>query len=150
MNRIRQMFGLALVFILAGLGMTAEAQRPTYGVNNQQVRQLIRRIENRTDLFRSSIGAALNRSRIDGTNREDDINAFVSDFENATNQLRDRFNSRQSVAADVQNVLDRAALIDSFMRRNRVGTQAERDWASLRMDLNQLARTYGVAWNWNT
>src|SRR4051812_47854114 len=151
MNRIRQVFGLALVFMLAGLGMTAQAQRRAYSATDLQVRQLIRRIENHTSVFRGSLSAALDRSRIDGTNREDNINAFVSDFENAANQLRDRFNRRQSVAADVQNVLDRAAFIDNFMRRNRlVDAQAERDWTSLRTDLNELARVYGLTWNWNT
>ena len=149
MNRIKQIFSLALVFVLAGLSMTAEAQRRPYRATNQQVGQLIRRIENRTDLFRTSLDAALDRSRIDGTRREDNINQFVSDFESATNQLRDRFNSRRAVAADVQNVLDRAAVIDSFMRRNRLGTRAESDWASLRVDLNELARIYGVSWQWD-
>jgi len=151
MNRSRQAFSLALVFVLAGLGMmTAQAQRRTYGTTNQQTRLLIRRIESRANIFRSSLTSALDNSRIDGTQREDNINQFVSDFESATNQLRDRINTRQVVAADVQNVLDRAALIDSFMRRNRLNAQAERDWASLRTDLNELARTYNIAWNWNT
>src|SRR4051794_36009482 len=114
MNRIRQTFSLALVLALAGLGMTAQAQRRTYGTTNLQTRQLIRRIENRTNIFRSSLNAALDNSRLDGTRREDNISQFVSDFESATSQLRDRINSRQNVSADVQNVLDRAALIDSF------------------------------------
>jgi hypothetical protein len=64
--------------------------------------------------------------------------------------LRDRFNSRQSVSSDVQNVLDRAAFIDGFMRRNRLSGQVNSDWASLRTDLNQLASIYSVTWNWNT
>ena len=148
MNRIRQTFGLALVFVFAYVGMTAQAQRRTYGTTNLQTRQLIRRIENRTNIFRSSLNAALDNSRLDGTRREDNINQFVSDFESATNQLRDSFNSRQDVSTSVQAVLDRAALIDSFMRRNRLNAQAERDWASLRTDLNELARTYNIAWNW--
>ncbi|HEX8845519.1 MAG TPA: YMGG-like glycine zipper-containing protein [Pyrinomonadaceae bacterium] len=150
MNRIKQIFSLALVFAFAALSMTvAQAQRRPYRATDQQVRQLISRIESRTDIFRGSLDSALNRSRVDSTRTEDDINQFVRDFENATDQLRDRFNRRQSVSADVQNVLDRAALIDSFMRRNRLGARAERDWASLRVDLNELARTYGVSWRWD-
>jgi hypothetical protein len=149
MNRIRRMFSVALVLALAGLSMTAEAQRRPYRATDQQVRQLIRRIENRTNTFRSTLDTTLDRSRIDGTQQEDNINQLVGDFENATNTLRDRFNSRQSVSADVQNVLNQAALIDRFMRRNRVGVRAEQDWASLRLDLNELARTYGVAWRWD-
>ena len=149
MNRIGRIFSVALVLALAGLSMTAEAQRRPYRGTDQQVRQLIRRIENRTDTFRSTVAATLDRSRIDGTQREDNINQLVADFESATNILRDRFNSRQSVSADVQNVLNQAALIDTFMRRNRLGVRAEQNWASLRLDLNELASTYGVAWQWD-
>ena len=149
MNRMRRMFSLALVLALACIGMTAQAQRRTYRGTDQQVRQLITRIESRTNLFRSDLDARLDRSRIDGTRREDDINQLVGDFENATNRLRDRFNSRQSVSADVQSVLDQAALIDSFVRRNRLGARSERDWASLRLDLNELASVYGVSWRWD-
>jgi hypothetical protein len=149
MNRIRRIFSVALVLAFASLAMTAQAQITTTRVNNQQVRQLIRRIENRTDVFRASLDASLDRSRINSTNAEDDINRFVADFESATNQLRDRFNSRQDVSADVQNVLNQAALINRFMRRNRLGARPESDWASLRVDLNELARIYGVSGRWD-
>jgi hypothetical protein len=146
---MRRMFSLALVLALACIGMTAQAQRRTYRGTDQQVRQLITRIESRTNVFRTDLDARLDRSRIDGTRQEDDINQLVGNFENATNQLRDRFNSRQSVSADVQSVLDQAALIDSFVRRNRLGARAERDWASLRLDLNELASVYNVSWRWD-
>ena len=149
MNRIRRIFSVALMLAFASLGMTAQAQIRTTQVNGRQVRQLVRRIENRTDVFRTSLDASLDRSRINSTNAEDDINRFVADFESATNQLRDRFNSRQDVSADVQNVLNQAALIDRFMRRNRLGARPESDWASLRVDLDELARIYGVSWSWN-
>ena len=150
MNRIRRIFSVAMLLALASITMTTQAQIRTNRATNQQIRQLIVRIENRTDVFRSSLDARLDRSRINNTNAEDDINRMVADFENATNQLRDRFNSRQAVAADVENVLRQATYIDSFMRRNRLGARPERDWASLRVDLNELARLYNVAWRWDT
>jgi hypothetical protein len=151
MNRIRQTFGVALIVAFAALSVTVvQAQRRTSGMNNRQVRQLIVSIENRTDVFRASLDRRLDRSRVNNTRTEDNINQFVADFESATDRLRDRFNSRQETEVDVQEVLNRAAPIDSFMRRNRVGAQPERDWASLRTDLNTLARLYNVSWNWNT
>ena len=143
-NRMRHVISLAVVFALASLGLTVQAQRP-YRLNDQQVQQIIRRIENRTDVFRSSLDAALDRSRMDGTNREENINRFVREYEHATNRLRDRFNERRSVAADVEEVLDRAMNIDNFMRSRRLGVRAERDWANLRMDLNELAQAYNVS-----
>lgn len=151
MNRIRHTYSLVLIFLLVGLGLTAQAQRRPYNTADYQARQLIRRIDDHTNAFRNSLDTALDQSRIDGTRREDNINAFVADFENATSQLRDRVNNRQSVSTtDVQNVLDRAAFIERFMRRNRLGAQAEGNWASLRTDLDELARLYNVSWNWNT
>ncbi|HKC65416.1 MAG TPA: hypothetical protein VKB86_17370, partial [Pyrinomonadaceae bacterium] len=150
MNRIRQIFSLALVFLLAGLSASAQTQRRTYRVSNYQVRQLISRIQSRTDIFRGDVSAALNSGSVNTTYNNGDISAFVTDFQSAVTQLNDRLNNRQAVNADVQNVLDRAALIDSFVRSNRLGVQAERDWANIRLDLNTLARDYGIAWNWNT
>jgi hypothetical protein len=46
-------------------------------------------------------------------------------------------------------VLRRASLIDSFMLRNGLDTAAQSGWQALREDLNDLARAYGIAWNWN-
>src|SRR5215208_3030147 len=120
MSRMRRILSVAVVLAFAGLMLPTQAQIRRNRATNLQIRQLITRIETRTDVFRSSLDARLDRSRINSTNAEDNINQLVSDFENSTNQLRDRFNSRQAVSADVQNVLNQAALIDSFMRRNRL------------------------------
>lgn len=148
LNRMRYAMMMALILALASIGMTAQAQ---YRTNDRQVRQLIRRIEDRTDRFRSSLNSALDRSRLDGTNREDNINQFVNDFEQATNRLRDNFNSRQSTTSDVQEVLNRASRIDRFMQRqgSRLDATAQNDWIALRSDLSTLASYYRVSWNWN-
>ena len=141
-----------MVFALTtlSLGTTpAQAQRRAYRLTDRQVEQILRRVENRADTFRRSLDSSLDNSRIDGTRREDNINMFVADFETATNDLRSRFNSRRSVAADVELVLNRAARIDDFMRRNALNTRAQNDWSLLRNDLNELARAYGVTANWN-
>jgi hypothetical protein len=138
----------ALVLALASAGMTVQAQ--TYNRSQRSTRQLIRRIEQRTAVFRASVDATLDSSRIDGTRREDNINQFMRDFEQSVSNLSDRFRSRQAVAADVQDVLTRAADINSFMQRNRLSTRAQTDWTALRQDLDELARVYNVTWNWNT
>ncbi|MCA1613766.1 MAG: hypothetical protein LC800_06365, partial [Acidobacteria bacterium] len=127
---------------------TGYGQRP-YRVGDQQLRALIARIENRTDVFRTSLGRSLNRSDINGTRTEDDINRFVADFERATDLLRDRFNGRTSVAGDVENVLRQAAFIDNFVQRNTLNNRAENNWSLIRTDLNELAAAYSVAWNWD-
>ena len=121
-----------------------------YRVGDATLRQLIRRIETRTDTFRASVDTALDRSRYDGTRAENNVNQFIRDFEVATDALRDRFNSRNSAVGDVENVLRRAAYIDEFMRRNNLTRRAENEWSLIRTDLNTLASAYSVAWNWDT
>lgn len=150
MSQVRVTVSFALMVVLSGIA-TAVGVGPQsrYYADDREVQQLIRRIENRTDNFRASLERALDRSRLDETRREDNINQLVSDFEQATNQLRDRFDARQSAASDVQTVLDRAASIDRFMQRQRVAAAAERQWDLLKGDLNTLAGYYRVAWNWS-
>jgi hypothetical protein len=150
MSRIRQTLSVALVLALVSLGLTtAEAQRRPSRMNDRQVGDLIRRVETSTDRFRASLDSALDRSRYDNTGAENNINGFVQSFEQATDRLRDRFNTRASVAADVEFVLQQAAAIDTFMSANRLTRRAQDDWRLVRTDLDALARAYSVTWNWS-
>jgi hypothetical protein len=124
------------------------ATQRAYRVNDSQVETLLRRVETRSDAFRTSLDRALDRSRFDSTNRENNINEFVKEFENSTDELRRKFDGRTSVDEDVSNVLLRAARIDDFMQRNlRRETIAQRDWSNLRTDLNLLSSYYSLAFN---
>lgn len=146
MNAIRKtlLAFLAVVVLSAGATLT-QAQRQTYRGTARSVRQLILRIDNRTDIFRNAINAQ-NQSRVYTTNGEN-LNNLVDDMDRAVLQLRERFDRRQSTATDAQDVLNRAALIDRFMTdRNVRGTAVLRSWTNLRADLNQLATVYSLTW----
>ncbi|MDI1241896.1 MAG: YMGG-like glycine zipper-containing protein [bacterium] len=139
---------VAFALVLSGLAATSQAQR-SVRVNDRQVENIIRNIERRSDNFRRSFDAALDRSRLDGTYAEDNVNEFVKSFEDATNDLRSRFNGRTALASDVDNVLNRAAMIDQFMRTNLRQRRVQGDWALLKSDLQRLANAYSVAFNLN-
>jgi len=146
MNAIRKtlLAFLAVVVLSAGATLT-QAQRQTYRGTARTVRQLILRIDNRTDIFRNAINAQ-NQSRVYTTNGEN-LNNLVDDLDRAVLQLRERFDRRQSTATDAQDVLNRAALIDRFMTdRNVRGAAVLRSWTNLRATLNQLATVYGLTW----
>ena len=121
-----------------------------YRISDKQVEEIIHRIESQSDVFRKSLDRALDKSRLDGTRQEDDINSFVKEFYKETKRLRDHFDSHKSTVSDVQTVLDRAAQIDQFMRRNRLkrGKEAQKEWLQLRMNLDELAQVYNVNWRW--
>src|SRR5437763_3498487 len=143
---------IALVFVITCLGAATRAQAQVVGepyrLNDKEVDRILHRIENQADNFRHSLDAALDRSRLNGTHREDDINGFIKNFDQQTKRLRDRFKDHKSVAADVESVLNSAASIDQFMRRQRLSEHAENDWSALRASLDDLAQAYNVTWHW--
>jgi hypothetical protein len=146
MIRGRRRFAAIAAISLLCLGFNAIAQQRSYRGTYQSVLQLIHRIEDRTDLFRNSLDAALDQGTLDGSSAEDNINLLVRDFDTAVSRLRERFDRRQSTAVDAQEVLNRAAVIDEFLRRRPVDARTQRAWANLRLQLNQLARAYTVTW----
>ena len=132
---------------LAGPVMAQVIGQP-YRLSDKDVENIIHRTEQQSDRFRSSLDAALDKSRIDGTNREDDINSFVKEFYQQTKTLHDKFNDQKSTAPDVQSVLERAARIESFMRRYPLSSRAQDDWSTLKVALDELAAAYSVSWRW--
>lgn len=124
------------------------ASETPYRLSDKEVEQIIRRVEKQSDSFRSSLRSALKKGRYKRIEREDQINAYVKEFYQETKRLRDHFDDHKSTGADVQSVLDRAARIDDFMRRYRLTSDAQNDWANLRANLDELARTYNVTWRW--
>lgn len=149
LNRLARAYGVTFSFDGRTLSPTVVASQGAYRVSDSQVETLLRRIETRTDTFRSNLDRALDRSRFDGRNSEDNINSFVEEFEQATGDLRRKFDGRTSVGGDVENVVVRAARIDDFMRRNLRRAAVQRDWSLIRTDLNQLANYYSLAFNLN-
>ena len=121
-----------------------------YRVSDKEVERIIKSIEQQSDRFRSSLDDALDKSRFNGTNREDDINSFIKGYYEQTKQLRDHFDKHHSATADVEAVLDRAARLDDFMRRNRLSSKAQDEWSTLKNNLDELAAAYNVSWRWDS
>lgn len=139
-------------FALAVFCFTAannvNAQNRAYTATDSQVQYLLNRIETRTDTFRTEMSRAIDTSRLNNTDAEDSANNYVADFENATDALKQKFGARDSVDADVQDVLSRAAFINQFLQNNRLTTGVQNNWNYIRTDLNTMARYYGITGNW--
>ena len=143
---------IVLVFVMTCLGTVTRTQAQVsgepYRLSDKEVERILHRIEDQANKFRHSLDASLDRSRLNGTNREDDINAFIKSFDEQTKRLRDHFDHHKSVAPDVEAVLNRAADIDRFLRRQRLNERAQNDWSNLRASLDELAAAYNVTWRW--
>ena len=148
---LHRLFIASVLCVCAALLVsTANAQvvGQPYRLNDKDVEKIIRRIEQQSDRFRASVDKSLDKSRFNGSNREDDINSFIKDFYEQTKHLRARFDKHHSATGDVEAVLDRAARIDDFMSRNRLSSKAQEDWSALKSNLDELAAAYNVSWRW--
>jgi hypothetical protein len=145
MYRLTKFTTVAAILLLSAI--TVPAQRASYEGTYQSVRQLIIRIENRTDVFRRNLNTAFNRGRIDDPREQEGLIRLASDFDNAVSQLRTRFEQRQASTADVQNVLNLASQIDNRLNQQRVNARTQNNWTNLRSDLNELASTFRLSWS---
>ena len=140
---------ISIVFAGATVPAAAQVVGQPYRLSDKDVEKIIKRIENQSDKFRSSLDSALDKSRFNGSSREDDINAFVKAFYEETKRLRNHFDAHKSTAPDVESVLQRAARIDGFMRRYPLSSRAQDEWSTLRTYLDELAQAYNVGWQWS-
>jgi hypothetical protein len=137
----RALLGLSLALLVA----PGRAAQPTR-YSDREVRAVVTRLDDRAGAFRKHLDPALDRSPLDGSRREDNINDFARDFHTAVRHLRGDLEDRQRSSAAVDEVLWRASAIQRFMERQRLDEAAERDWALLSADLSELARMFGVRW----
>jgi hypothetical protein len=132
-----------LALVTAGLATTGMAQ---FGANDTAIRDVVRRIQTRTDSLQRAVQNAADRNNY----RIDDINRLILDFETSVNQLDRRLGTRRSTTSNAQAVLDRAVQIDNFFASNRLGAGSRREWQAIRTDVDQLAGFYSLSVPWNS
>jgi hypothetical protein len=140
-------FMLLAFSIVIGVGV--QAQQQTNRNNTRQVGIMLQRLERSSSRFRNSLNLALVQGSVDQMRPQNDVSTFESGFELAIKQFREQFTRRLAVATDVETILQKASPINSFVTQNTLNPRVRNDWASVRTDLNTLANTYGVTWQWN-
>ena len=74
------------------------------------LKETLKQLEEDTDRFAKSLDSDLDHSRHNGSRREDEINAYVHAFEEATDRLKDRCTALVEFAQVPQPLLERAQL----------------------------------------
>ena len=111
------------------------------------VKNLCQHIEDVADDFKETLDKALDASKLNNTKTEDEINQYVKDFRNATNNLQDHYNGDRA-KDDAKEVLTRGNKIDGFMRKYPLTSEVQDMWVPVRTDLDRLAKFYALSWKW--
>ena len=144
MRRIAGMVVLAWGLMLA---MPVVGQNGRVGVYTRtDVRDLVQRMERHSDDFRKHFEKALDKSALDGTDREDRLRRWTQDLEDSLDKFKDDYNNGRIRAVEprVNMLLAIAAGINRAMLYRTFDADAERDWDLLRSDLNALAIVYNL------
>lgn len=117
-----------------------------YGRNgrydNRTLRDAARRVHNRSRDFQRHLDSALDRSRIDDTRREDNINQLANEFRNAASNFRDRVDDGRAYnrgVSEAQRLLQIGSRLDRVTSRVRLDSRTASDWSQIRQDLRLIA-----------
>ncbi|MCX6625776.1 MAG: hypothetical protein NTY38_32875 [Acidobacteria bacterium] len=110
-----------------------------------RVAGIVADLERRTDEFKGALRRALDRSRMDRTRREDDLNREASKLERAANRLHESWNADRDFERSRRNLamaISAGQDIQRAMSRHRLRGDVQREWSAVRRELNMLADVF--------
>jgi hypothetical protein len=113
------------------------------------LRDSVRRLKDLSGRFEDHLDSALDRSRVDGTRREDNLNDVAREFHKAARDLEDRFDDRRDLnrsSGEAHRVLNIGERLDRVVQRIGDG-RVRNDWMQIRQELNVIADAYGYRTN---
>jgi len=160
--------------MLAVVSLSTLAQAQTNPFTKAQVGDRIRKVEDGVDQFQKYLesrgqsaknradsaqgsGATTRRQRSDSANTDartnqanqtkDDLENAMDDLNRTTNRLRRKFDPTSNyleTKTQTEQVMDSARRVNQVMTKGNYGSQAEKYWAALRANINDLARCYNL------
>ena len=163
MNRRTLNFSILAAAVLAlCLPILAAAQGgygyPDYGRNRngnygrydeRYVKDSIQRLDRLAKDFERDLDRALDNSRVNGTRREDRINAQGHDFRRAVSDLKSRFGNGRDLNRsrnEAQRVMQEAQQFDRIGRSRGFDNRVASEWSQIQQELNVIADAYGLGY----
>ncbi len=137
-------FAFAILAFVSFTGVTA-AQR----ANTREVRDTIRSLNLKLEDFQNRLSYQLESSSTD-RRMSDNVMADVRELQSRVRGFDQDIAARRDNRDTLNDILDVASNVNSFMRSNRQYRGLENDWAAIRTQLDRIASNYGITRNWVT
>ena len=163
MNRYKNYFtAIAIATMILGITVVATAQRrnnqtydPYYGRSNVNLSYAIKNLRNNARRFEDDLDRQLDRSRYDGTAREDDLNRLAGRFKNAAEDLDDEYEGRSrgsmnSSSDEARRVVSYGSQLDNALSRSRItynNINLQQTWGAIEQDLMTISNAYNLRYN---
>ncbi len=144
-------FAVAVMALCLPMLAAAQGRYDPWGRNNgrydeRYVRDSIHRLDRLAKDFEREVDRNLDRSRRDGTRREDQINARANQFRDAVGDLKSEFGNGRDLNRsrdEAQRVFQEARQLErGFLGRGGNGRMGSL-WNQIRQELNVISNVYG-------
>jgi len=137
---------LSLAVLIAPQASSAQG-RYVNQYSKAQVGQIISNLESSSRTFKSNFDRAMDNSNYNGTRDEDRFNGYIKDFDKQVTELRREYNRQNNwwnIRDEVEDVIEEAGPVNNMMNTISFRRNIERQWNSLRNDINKLADTFDM------
>lgn len=154
-NRHTLKFSLLVLGIVAFcMPVVANAQ---WGRNDRNdrydgrgLRDSVHRLDRLAKDFERDMDRALDRSRANGTRREDQINQQVHEFREAVGDLKSRVGNGRDLnrsADEARRVLEQGQMVDRIARPRWFDGGMVSQWSQIQQELRFISNVYGFRYN---
>lgn len=144
----------AMALLLLAIPATGFGQGYGYGYGRDRnrdrnygrsIKQSAERVDRLSGQLKNDMDRTLDRSRVNGRDREDQINNLVNDFHSAAARFRDRFDDGNLSRAqnEANRMLSLGWQLDGIIGRRNLSSQVENKWSQIRNDLQVIQNAYG-------
>lgn len=118
--------------------------------DERYVRDSIHRLDRLAKDFERDVDRALDRSRADGTRREDQINGRANNFRRAVSDLKSAFGNGRDINRSrdaAQRVLQEARQFDRIGQSRAIDNRVASEWSQIQQELRVISDAYGLGYD---
>jgi len=146
---------LAAAILALSLPAVAAAQWGGYPDNrgrydDRGLRDSVHRLDRLAKDFERDMDRALDRSRANGSSREDRINDEVHQFRDAVGDLKSRVGNGRDLnrsADEARRVLEEGQQLDRVARPRWFDSRLASEWSQIQQELRYISNVYGFRYN---
>jgi hypothetical protein len=132
-------------------GRGRDRDRDGYGrYDERALRDSVHRLDRLSKDFEKNMDRALDRSRANGSDREDRINEEVHQFRDAVGDLKSRIGNGRDLnrsADEARRVLQEGQQLDRVARPRWFDGRLSSDWSQIQRELRFISEAYGFRYN---
>jgi translation initiation factor 3 subunit A len=118
--------------------------------DDRGLRDSVHRLDKLAKDFERDMDRALDRSRVNGSRREDQINNEVHQFRDAVGDLKSRVGNGRDLnrsSDEARRVLQEAQQVDRIARPRWYDNRLASEWSQIQQELRYISNVYGFRYN---